>query len=225
MPSISGEHDSGLTVTEVATVADVPTRYVYHIIDKNILPDALFAYDGGRRFALSVPFLVALDAALANYLTIDARKEVYSNFFEHCSKAVIFESKALLTCRWDEEWPAWPNMSALAEIWNPEVEKIPHEVRQRHTDLTEANVLVVRDPEILSGTPVIRGTRVPAYDIAASVEAGIDTREIADAYPAITLRDVELAHLWAKAHPPVGRPRAAKRETGKTRKVPRKKRT
>ena len=31
---------------------------------------------------------------------------------------------------------------------------------------------VVSDPEILGGVPVLRGTRVPAHDVAASVAAG-----------------------------------------------------
>ena len=32
--------------------------------------------------------------------------------------------------------------------------------------------MVVEDPEILSGTPVIRGTRIPVYDVAAQAEGG-----------------------------------------------------
>ena len=39
--------------------------------------------------------------------------------------------------------------------------------------LDEAHALVVEDPEILSGTPVIRNTRIPVYDVAASVAAGL----------------------------------------------------
>jgi len=40
-------------------------------------------------------------------------------------------------------------------------------------ELDEARVLVVEDPEIFSGTPVIRNTRIPVYDTAASVAAGL----------------------------------------------------
>ena len=62
--------------------------------------------------------------------------------------------------------------------------------------------LVVRDPEILSGTPVIRGTRVPVYDVAASVEKGFPIEEILDDYPSLTREQVELAAHYAKLVPP-----------------------
>jgi uncharacterized protein (DUF433 family) len=40
-------------------------------------------------------------------------------------------------------------------------------------ELNKARALVVEDLEILSGTPVIRNTRIPVYDTAASVAAGL----------------------------------------------------
>jgi uncharacterized protein (DUF433 family) len=43
-------------------------------------------------------------------------------------------------------------------------------------ELDKARALVVEDPEILSGTPVIRNTRIPVYDTAASVAAGLPMR-------------------------------------------------
>jgi uncharacterized protein (DUF433 family) len=36
-------------------------------------------------------------------------------------------------------------------------------------ELDKARALVVEDPEILSGTPVIRNTRIRVYDVAASL--------------------------------------------------------
>jgi uncharacterized protein (DUF433 family) len=48
---------------------------------------------------------------------------------------------------------------------------------------------VITRPEVLGGTPVIRGTRVPA------------------AYPSLDADKVELAAIYAQATPPRGRPR------------------
>lgn len=67
--------------------------------------------------------------------------------------------------------------------------------------------LVVEDPEILSGTPVIRGTRVPVYDIAAAVDAGTSKERILKSYPSLKDWQVELASVYAKAVPPPGRPK------------------
>ena len=62
-------------------------------------------------------------------------------------------------------------------------------------------------PDILSGTPVVRVTRVPVYDVAASVTAGIPVDRVLAAYPSLNADKVDLAVLYAEANPPRGRPR------------------
>ena len=61
--------------------------------------------------------------------------------------------------------------------------------------------MVVEDPEILSGTPVIRGTRIPVHDVAAQVEAGVPMEEILEMYPRLSAAQVELASIFAKTVP------------------------
>ncbi len=39
---------------------------------------------------------------------------------------------------------------------------------ERLDDLAAAREIVTASPDVLGGTPVIRGTRVPVYDVAAS---------------------------------------------------------
>jgi uncharacterized protein (DUF433 family) len=68
--------------------------------------------------------------------------------------------------------------------------------------LEKACTQVIADPEILSGTPVIKGTRVPVYDVAASVAAGIPMEEILSSYPSLNREQVELAAVYGEAHPP-----------------------
>jgi len=60
---------------------------------------------------------------------------------------------------------------------------------------------IVSDPEILGGMPVIKGTRVPVYDLAASVNAGIPRDRILAAYPTIQEHHLDLAVAYAKANP------------------------
>lgn len=67
--------------------------------------------------------------------------------------------------------------------------------------LEKACAQVISDPEILSGTLVIKGTRVPVYDVAASVVAGIPMEEILTSYPSLNCEQVELAALYAEANP------------------------
>ena len=66
--------------------------------------------------------------------------------------------------------------------------------------------LVVSDPEILSGDPVFRGTRVPVHLIAAMLGQSSTEADILKAYPRITTEMVRLAPVYAQAYPIRGRP-------------------
>jgi uncharacterized protein (DUF433 family) len=78
------------------------------------------------------------------------------------------------------------------------------EERQRRVDAARA--LVVCDPGILGGTPVIRGTRVPVYTLAACVAGGDSMEDILEGYPSVTREQVELAAVFAEAFPPEEKP-------------------
>jgi uncharacterized protein (DUF433 family) len=83
------------------------------------------------------------------------------------------------------------------------------ETISEHDRLEKARAIVVEDPHILSGTPVIKGTRVPVYDVAALVAKGISPATlVVDYYPSLDTDKVELAALYAKAIPQRGRPRS-----------------
>lgn len=49
------------------------------------------------------------------------------------------------------------------------------------------------NPEILSGKPVIRGTRIPVYVIVDLFSNGISETEIIDDYPSLGNEDVRAA--------------------------------
>jgi uncharacterized protein (DUF433 family) len=65
------------------------------------------------------------------------------------------------------------------------------------------------DDGFSAGTPVIGGTRVPVYDVAASVAAGYPIERILSAYPSLNREQVELAALFAEANPQRGKTEAA----------------
>jgi len=71
----------------------------------------------------------------------------------------------------------------------------------------KAREAVTEDPEILGGIPVIKGTRVPVYDIAAAFDAGTPVDRILKSYPSLKDWQVELASVYARAVPPRGRPK------------------
>lgn len=65
---------------------------------------------------------------------------------------------------------------------------------------------VVADPGILSGTPCVKGTRVPAHFVADMVANGDGVREITAAYPYLTEGQVHAAVAYTRAFPRRARP-------------------
>ena len=56
---------------------------------------------------------------------------------------------------------------------------------------------VVTDPEILGGTPCVRGTRVPAETIVAYLRDGFPLAEIFNDYPTLPNDGVDAVKRWA----------------------------
>ncbi|WP_396127397.1 DUF433 domain-containing protein [Acidicapsa acidisoli] len=67
--------------------------------------------------------------------------------------------------------------------------------------------MVIEDPEILSGTPVIQGSRIPVYDVASLVEERTPMDELKELYPRLSEEQFRLASVYAKARPLRGRPK------------------
>jgi uncharacterized protein (DUF433 family) len=50
----------------------------------------------------------------------------------------------------------------------------------------DINSLIAKDPEILGGTPVFKGTRVPIDSLFDHLEAGVSIDEFLDDFPSVT---------------------------------------
>ncbi len=72
--------------------------------------------------------------------------------------------------------------------------------------LERAENMIVSDPEIMRGTPVYRGTRIPVELIADMLSQGANPEEVIEGYPALDREKVELAPLYVQAFPRRGRP-------------------
>ena len=65
---------------------------------------------------------------------------------------------------------------------------------------------ITSDADILGGTPVIAGTRLTVYAVLGRLQDGDVADDLAEDYPEVSREAFEAAELYAKAHPPRGRP-------------------
>jgi uncharacterized protein (DUF433 family) len=58
---------------------------------------------------------------------------------------------------------------------------------------------IVSDPSVMSGAPIVRGTRVQAETILTYLRAGHSSREIFEDYPSLPIDGIDAAIAWAEA--------------------------
>jgi uncharacterized protein (DUF433 family) len=191
-----------LTPSEAAVIASVTVRDINRVIDEKILPDRFYRVDGGRRLHVTACPLVGFYFHAAKALTSDERGLLIRRLSERIGPEMARRPVA----RWrmhskPADWTVNDGFLTVS-LW-----EFATGADDRQASLAEARGMVVEDPEILDGTPVIKGTRLPVYDVAASVAAGLSRARIRAAYPGIDDHMIGLAALYAEATPPRGRPR------------------
>jgi uncharacterized protein (DUF433 family) len=179
-----------LTTTEAAIAAGVSVPQINRIIDEKILPEDLYSTSPTRSFRTDAALLIAFYFETADWLTTTARLETIRNARAHCTN-----------------WEEWKDCTIGDHYLTIRFSDLWKVVDERLHRLSEARGMVVEDPEILSGTPVIRGTRIPVHDVAAQVEAEVPMEEILEMYPRLNAAQVALASIYARAVPQRGRPR------------------
>lgn len=66
----------------------------------------------------------------------------------------------------------------------------------RHHPAVKAEI--VSDPGVMSGEPVVRGTRVPAETVIAYLRAGHSAKEIFEDYPTLPVDGIDAVVAWAE---------------------------
>jgi uncharacterized protein (DUF433 family) len=192
-----------LTPAEAAVVASVSVRDINRMIDERILPERWYRSEGGRRVHVNACPFVGFYVRAAKALTAEERAFLINRLSDRIDTNAFRSSRG----HWRKhsrpaDWTIEDGFLTVS-LW-----EFAASADDQHARLEEARVLVSEDPEILGGTPVIRGTRIPVHDVAASVAAGLSKDRIRAAYPGLDDRMIDLAVVYAEAAPPRGRPRS-----------------
>ncbi len=172
-----------LSANEAACVTGVPLKQVHRIIDADLLDDAA---TGGRSRAVHRDGLLALKLVheTTDLLTLDGRRRLVRYLLDHPGATKARERHVSV-----------------------DVRAMKGEVSKGLSRLTRARNAVRCDDAVLSGTPCIKGTRIPVHDIADMLANGDGAGTIREAFPQLSESQIELAALYARAYPRRGRPR------------------
>ena len=199
--------DLFVATSEAAFIADVSDREMNRAVDEHILPASLIRSDNGRRFA-------RLGAALASFYFTS--EDVYAATLR---RKVVEEVSTILRLRKDMEsilalrseflkdfdWRI--NVSGVSiGVVSVDIGAFVSKTISRMKEIETAQKLVTVDPEILGGTPVFAGTRVPVDTVVASLKKGIDRKRIFGAYPSLTDEHLDAARVYGEVYPRRGRP-------------------
>jgi uncharacterized protein (DUF433 family) len=188
-----------LKATEAALAARVSLRDINRVIDERILPDAFVSLDNGRHVLAGACSFIAFYFESAKRLTSEERLFAIRTAGPRLTRSRALAWAALLR----EDW------TVRDEFLTIDLFPFVKGTSDRLDDLAAAREIVGTSDDILGGTPVIRGTRVPLYDVSAAVAAGRPIQRILDAWPSLDAEKVRLAAIYAEANPLRGRPRVS----------------
>jgi len=87
-----------------------------------------------------------------------------------------------------------------------EIAPARRQVESQLKQLARIEKMVVRDPNIMCGTPIFKGTRIPVDLVADMLAQGATVDEILDGYPTLDREKLAIAPLYMRAFPRRGRP-------------------
>ena len=186
-----------LKATEAAVVARVSLRDVNRVIDERILPETLVSVENGRFVLGAACTLIAFYFESAKRLTSEERLFAIRSAEPRLRRWNRAATEAMLKADWTVRHDFLT------------IDLLPFFERSvaRLERLDAAREVVTISDDIMGGTPVISGTRVPVRDVAAALAAGVPAKEILEDYPSLTEDRLELAALYAEANPLRGRPK------------------
>lgn len=177
-------HMAQFTATEAAFVLREPVRAVKKSLDLGPVRSVLVRRAGApvRAIGWSDLFYLYAVRALRDELTPKARSE----FYEALQQAPIEKRDEVRFGR-----------------FRISVGDLVKEVEQRTTDLVALGEKVEFQAD---GEPLLKGTSIEVYRIAALLEGGASIEQVLKDYPSISRQNVETARAYAEAYPKAGRP-------------------
>jgi uncharacterized protein (DUF433 family) len=178
----------GYTPAQAAAITGLPLAAVHKAIDSRLIrPRSSRAGATVRRLLTKEQLIyLQLEAEGLRLLPVGTRREV--------AESIQRSPKTDLM--------AVGNGTVLFVEFKSARRKVESQLKQ----LARVEEMVVSDPEIMHGTPVFKGTRIPVDLVADMLAQGATAEEILEGYPTLSKEKIAMAPLYMRAFPRRGRP-------------------
>jgi uncharacterized protein (DUF433 family) len=186
------------TPAQAAAVTGLPLAAVHKAIDSRLIsPRSARSGATFRRLLTEAQLIyLQLEAEGLRLLPVGTRREIAESIQRSPKTDVL----------------AVGNGTVLFVEFRSARRKVEKQLKQ----LAQIEEMVVVDPEIMRGTPVFEGTRIPVDLVADMLSQGATVKEILEGYPALNEERIAIAPLYMRAFPRRGRPSRRPLYTKKT---------
>lgn len=178
----------GFTPAQAAAITGLPLASVHKAIDSRLIrPRPARSGPTVRRLLTKEQLIyLQLEADGLRLLPVATRREI-ADSIQRSPEANLL---------------AVGNGTALFVEFKSARRKVENQLKQ----LAHIEELVTSDPEIMRGTPVFKGTRIPVDLVADMLAQGATAEEILEGYPTLNKEKIAIAPLYMRAFPRRGRP-------------------
>ncbi len=185
-----------LTIQEAAVLAGVPKRRIEKDCEEGIVPRRTMKLWMRNRDAAHVPahavaYATAMGALVGVKIDKKAKRLVWKRLRDKRRGSFgIVELSPHLSFNLDP---------IVGDAWG-----------RTHSYLEARNRHLTSDPEILGGEPIVKGTRITCQSVLGRVNGGETLDDLVEDYPEVSREAFDAALVYARTHPPRGRPSSGK---------------
>ena len=186
---------------EAAYIAGVSDRQLQRLFDEEVLAAPFVRSENGRAFARISAAFAKFYFDLDEDLTASARRFVIAQMSQRILARP--DSEALMALSFQ---PAAMNWDVEFKNFDVGLGAFVAHAQARAVQIERVNQLIVEDPVILGGQPVLKGTRLPVETLLAMRQGGRSVSDLQIDYPNLTQELLDAAAIYQAIHPRRGRP-------------------
>jgi uncharacterized protein (DUF433 family) len=169
-----------LTISEVSSVTQLSRKEIGLLIDHGDLPKVIISKSSGQRM------LGRIGVAMVHFLS-----ESGPSLSRAARQDVVLHLSAFANGETDQ---LQYQMGAICI----DLRACINTAAQSLERLSNAKALVVEDPDVRGGLPVLAGTRIGPYEAAG---LGEDEEAVLEGFPSLTPELIAVAKIYAQAYP------------------------